>query len=129
VLGLQSRIAVSWSAPLSDGGCPVTSYHLYLRSIGEESWLEIDADQVNDRAYLRDYKIDMSSYSHGLNYQVKVSADNVVGSTESDTKVFLLADVPSKPAPPTRLSNGEKLTILMSEPESDGGSQIIGYEL
>jgi hypothetical protein len=71
----------------------------------------------------------MSSYTAGKDYQVKMAVDNKVGTAESDSVYFLLADVPGAPDAPTRISDGSYLTIFMTEPSTDGGSQITNYEL
>lgn len=94
-----------------------------------ETWNEIDALKVNNKPYLRDYELDLSTFDIGKYYQVKVTVDNSVGTAESDTNVFLLAEVPSKPAIPTRASDGTLLTIIMSQTSFDGGAQVTNYEL
>ena len=53
---------------------------------------------------------------------VRMSVDNKVGTTISDSTVFVLANVPDKPMPPARISDGKILTITMIPPASDGGS-------
>lgn len=58
-----------------------------------------------------------------------MQVDNVVGSTQTDSVLFLLADLPGTPDAPTYTSDGTKLTILMSPPSNDGGSMIFNYEL
>lgn len=69
----------------------------------------------------------MSTYQTGEFYSIYISVDNSVGTAESDTNVFLLADLPGKPNIPTRTSDGKQLTITMTAPASDGGSQITSY--
>lgn len=55
--------------------------------------------------------------------------DNVVGSTETDSVLFLLADLPAAPSAPTYTSDGTSLTIVMTPPATDGNSIIFNYEL
>jgi hypothetical protein len=92
-------------------------------------WTEVDTLEVNNLPYLREYELDMSSYTISTYYQVKLTVDNSVGTAESDSNVFLLAELPGKPSAPTRVSDGEQITIIMTEPTTDGGSQITNYEL
>jgi len=65
----------------------------------------------------------------GLLYSVKMQVDNVVGSAETDSVLFLLADLPGTPDAPTYDSDGAALTIVMTPPASDGNSIIFNYEL
>lgn len=69
----------------------------------------------------------MSSYEVGLFYVIKLTVDNSVGAVESDSTVFLLADLPGQPSAPVRVSDGKQVTIVMSAPLQDGGSQLINY--
>lgn len=90
-------------------------------------WIEIDPLYIRNNTYLREHVIDMSTYQTGEFYSIYISVDNSVGTAESDTNVFLLADLPGKPNIPTRTSDGKQLTIAMTAPASDGGSQITSY--
>jgi hypothetical protein len=128
VLNVNSQsVSLLWEKPLDDGGCKLTSYHIYLREVGQASWDEVDPETVPNQPLLNEYEIDTSALQVGNVYNVKISVDNKVGSVESDSIVFLLADVPSQPPPPTRISDGKTLTIGMEPPISDGGDQIISY--
>jgi hypothetical protein len=130
VPGDNRQVIVNWLAPNDDGGCPILSYHLYLRDLQDASeFAEIDQLAVNNNPYLRSHTIDMSGNDIGFYYLVKVTVDNSVGTTESDSVVFLLADLPGKPNSPARISDGKFLSIVMETPDSDGGSPIINYQL
>jgi hypothetical protein len=71
----------------------------------------------------------MTSKTIGLLYLVKMQVDNVVGSSQTDSVLFLLADLPGAPNAPTYKSNGNSLTIMMSPPATDGSSMVFNYEL
>jgi hypothetical protein len=118
-----------WEKPLNDGGCSITSYHIFLREVGDATWDEVDPGIVNYQPLLSEYDIDMSAKTVGHLYNIKMTVDNKVGDTTSDSIVFLLADVPDQPEPPTRVSDGHTLVIVMAPPASDGGSQITSYQL
>ncbi len=60
----------------------------------EADWSEIDPLAVTNKPYLQQYQINTSSYAVGNDYQVMMTVDNRVGTAESDSVVFLLADVP-----------------------------------
>lgn len=76
------------------------------------------------------YDIDMTlDGTVGATYRVKVGAYNRVGEVISDSIAAVLASVPSTPQPPTSVSDGTYLDIIMSIPASNGGSPIISYQL
>jgi hypothetical protein len=129
VPGVNAEAKVAWEAPGSDGGCPLLSYHLWLKEINQAEWAEVDASQINNNTYVRSHTIDMQSFTFGDFYQVKISVDNAVGSAESDSTVFLLANLPGQPPKAERVSDGRTLQVVMSPPEEDGSSQITGYSL
>ncbi len=61
-------------------------------------------------------------WAPGLRYKLKIGVENHVDLRISDSVEFLLASAPSRPAPPTRVSDGKTLLIVMTEPTNDGGS-------
>ena len=79
------------------------------------------------------YSIDMSST--GLNgvvgntYRIKIGAENNVDEVVSDSIAVLLAGVPSQPSPPSSLSDGSYLEVIMTTPTSNGGIPLITYQL
>ncbi len=65
----------------------------------------------------------------GATYRVRIGAYNNVGEVLSDSVAAILASVPSTPDPPTSVSDGSYLDIVMSIPVSNGGTPIISYQL
>lgn len=92
-------------------------------------WTEVAPQLVNNQPFLYEFDVDMTALTVGQQYLVKMQVDNVVGSTQTDTVLFLLADLPGTPSAPTYTSDGSKLTIIMSPPATDGSSMIFNYEL
>lgn len=76
-----------------------------------------------------DIDMDIPSAVIGATYRVKVGAYNRVGEVISDSVAAVLASVPSTPTPPTSVSDGSYLDIIMSIPASNGGSPITSYQL
>src|SRR4051812_19554791 len=66
-----SSIEVQWSAPNSDGGDPVTQYHLLIKKEGEGNF-----NQFYSGAEMH-YKA--TGLSLGTNYEMKVTAVNSIG--------------------------------------------------
>ena len=125
----SSTVSISWEAPVNDGGCSITSYHIYLGELDSQNWSEVDPAEVTNKPFLTQYNMDMSMYTVGEMHSIYLTVDNKVGTATSDTVVFLLADVPGQPEPPTRESDGTYLKVIMAAPSTDGGSQITNYQL
>ena len=92
-------------------------------------WTEVAPQLVNNQPFLYEFDVDMTAMTVGQQYLVKMQVDNVVGSTQTDSVLFLLADLPGTPNAPTYTSDGSKLTIIMTPPATDGSSMIFNYEL
>ena len=90
----SSSVSVEWTAPSDDGGCPITSYHLYS-DLGGDTFSEIEAAAVSDKPFLTSYSIDTSGLTPGQRYRIRVGVENHVDESLSDSVGFLLADVPS----------------------------------
>lgn len=123
-----TAVAVKWFEPRFTGGCPITTYHLYLAGADEQDiFAEVERLSIINQPFLTSYAFDSSSLDVGSRYRVRVGAENHIGESLSDSVGFLLANIPSQPDPPTRESNGLIFTILMTPPDEDGGSIVNNY--
>jgi len=64
------------------------------------------SDIIN-KPFLSTYDLNVASFTKGARHKLQLGVENHVSELKSDTVSFLLADVPTKPAIPTRLSNGK----------------------
>lgn len=118
---------LSWSPPVSDGGLPVSGFHVEQRLLTRPSWLRLTTTPVSGTRY------QVSGLMDGQSYQYRVLSENRVGLSEpSAPSATIVAkdpwDKPAAPGPPqitdvTRRSC--KLTWL--PPTSDGGDDIRTY--
>jgi len=119
--------------PGSDGGCGITGYKIYVDDGNQGVFTEYDPGNVNDKPFLDTYTIDMTVATIagvvGSTYRIRIGAENNVDEILSDSVAVILASVPSKPNPPSSLSDGSYLEVIMSPPLSDGGIPIISYQL
>ena len=93
VQAAEGRLTISWSAPRSDGGAPVSGYLVELFSFGR-----------------RLHSVDLSSASRGTNfggltpstdYMVQVSASNQAGrGAPAEAVARTRAETPTPPQPP-----------------------------
>ncbi|HUG31166.1 MAG TPA: fibronectin type III domain-containing protein [Candidatus Limnocylindria bacterium] len=119
----NSQISLSWSAPVSDGGSPITGYRIYRStSTGTETFTGVS---VTSTRYTD------SAGSYGTTYYYRVSAVNSVGegplSNESSAKFVSSPSAPLNLKAAPHKSRG--IVLSWSAPSSNGGSAITGYRI
>ncbi len=125
----QTTINLSWTAPTSTGGSPITGYQIEVSPNGTSDWTDL-ADNTESTA---------TTYSHtGLSagttrhYRVR-AINNVDTSTPSDvamatTSAQATATAPGAPTSLTATASGETtINLSWTAPASNGGSPITGY--
>jgi titin len=124
--GGDARVSLSWHAPASNGGSPITNYKIYRgTSSGGESWLATVAGDV--------LTYSDGAVTNGVTYFYYVTAVNIVGesgpSNEASATPTPAATVPDAirnlTAEPT--DGGVKLSWL--PPANDGGRPISNYKV
>jgi len=115
-------VSLSWNAPGSNGGSPITNYSIYrgTSSDGETFLIEIG----NVTAYSD------TSVTNGWTYCYKVTAENVVGEGLFSNEAS--ATPIGKPAAPSNLqavAGRAQIALTWSASVSDGGSPITNYRI
>jgi fibronectin type 3 domain-containing protein len=118
----DATVALAWSAPLSDGGAPITAYTLYRSAGGGPETLLATVD-----AFVTTYQDD--SAANGTTYAYRVAAVNVAGeSARSNQRTAIPATVPSAPVVTATTALNGSVTVIWSAPPANG-SAITGYRL
>jgi len=116
----NQQVLLSWQAPASDGGSPITNYKIYrngtlLATIGTNTSY-VDYNVVN-----------------GVTYTYKVSAVNSVGEGPFSNEVSATPQsgptVPSAPQNLVANAGNQRVLLSWQAPVSDGGSPITGYKV
>ena len=122
--GLQSA-TVSWTAPSSNGGSPITGYQV-IPYIGTTAQTPVSAGASATSATL-------SGLTAGTAYTFTVQAINAVGpSPESSPSGSVTPTAPTAPGAPTGVSataGVQSATVSWTAPSSNGGSPITGYQV
>jgi titin len=126
----NAQINLSWAAPASDGGYPITGYKIEYK-IGSGTFTTLVANTASSTA----------SYSHtgltnGTTYAYRVSAINSIGTSSTSAEASATpsssssAGVPGSvtslvatPASPTQIN------LSWVAPSNNGGSTITGYKI
>ncbi len=121
--GSNARVALSWSAPSSNGGSSVTGYKVYR---GTTSGTETLLTSVGTTTSYSD-----TAVTNGTTYYYEVSAVNGVGEGAKSAEASATpATTPGAPQGLTaRQATSKGVTLTWSAPASNGGAAITGYKL
>ena len=117
VAGYQ-QVSVSWAAPRSDGGTPITAYRLTTRPATPAVSVSGDARSAT-----------LTGLADGRAYRVSVAAVNGAGRGKSATSAPVRphVTVPGPPGGVTAAPTSSAVRVSWQPPASDGGSVVTGY--
>jgi predicted phage tail protein len=119
----DAKVTLTWSAPPSDGGSPVTGYNVYVATSADFT----DAGVVPGVTGTALAVIDLVN---GTPYYFRVTAVNKVGESQpSSVMLATPVTVPAAPAGLTAVVGNAQVTLKWATPASDGGSPVTGYDL
>ena len=120
-----SDIALTWTAPVSDGGSPVTGYRIEWSRTGSSPWTEADKGS-------RTTGYTHSGLAPGTTRHYRVRAINRAGPSAWSSVARATTDV-TIPGAPTglravaSLRGSNQLLLTWTRPSANGGSAITGY--
>lgn len=113
---------VSWSAPQSDGGSPITGYQVTLTdSPGHITVKNVSKDTLTTTF--------ADTNMRGHSYSVAVVAVNANGESENPGVAYYSVSLgaPTAPQNVTATTVGTSVTVTWGKPVDDGGSPVTGY--
>jgi hypothetical protein len=116
----DTQVALSWTAPVSDGGSSITHYE--VSSDNGHTWVTADTETSHT----------FTGLTNGTEYAFKVRAVNSVGNGAAASVTatpVAAATVPSAPQDFTATPGDGEVTLSWTAPESHGGSAISHYEV
>ncbi len=122
----NSLVTLTWEAPSSDGGAPITNYKIYRGTTSSGKTLLTTVDNVltyTDTGVVNDNT-----------YYYSVSAVNIGGEGPQSNEVYTTptATAPALPDAPTNLNvvaGDEQVVLTWHAPSSDGGATITSYRI
>jgi len=113
----DGQATVSWTAPSSDGGSPITSYTVTSSSGHNTTVLGSETSAV------------VSGLTDGRSYTFTVVATNAVGDSPASvpSNSVTPATVPVAPTGVSAVPGDGHVTVDWTAPSSDGGSPITSY--
>ena len=130
----ETQISITWSVPVSNGGCSTTAFKLWMDDATGGSLVETAASDIKGKPYLRSYNIVFTDpTATGKSFRIRLEAFNSVGSVLSPIVSVVLAQVPATPTTGPTLdltnTNAYQIGVNWSTVSDIGGSSITSYEL
>jgi predicted phage tail protein len=117
----NARVTLSWAAPASDGGSPVSSYNVYVAT-------SADFKGAAEVAGVTGTGVVLVGLVNGTPYYFRVTAVNGVGEGPASSEVLATpVTVPGAPAGLSASPGNARVTLSWAAPASDGGSAVTGY--
>ena len=122
-----TSITLTWEAPASDGGAPVTGYRIRARGPNDGAWITVRANTGTEA----------TAFTHtGLKpatrYRYQVAAINRVGSGawSGETATVTDPDLPGAPSGlAARAAGTSRIDLSWNAPGNTGGAPIRGYRV
>jgi predicted phage tail protein len=120
-----AQVVLTWSAPASNGGRPITAYDIYRNTTpGGETFFATVGSVLTytDASVLAEQT-----------YYYRVSAVNVIGegplSDEANATSILTFTLPSAPTLSSAIYGNDQVNLTWAAPISNGGESIIAYNI
>ena len=119
----NASLAVTWTAPASNGGSNITDYVVKYSSNSGSTWTTF-ADPVSTAL-----SCNVTGLINGTAYVIQVIAKNTVGSSlpSANSATVTPATVPGSPTAVVATSGNASLAVTWTAPASNGGSNITDY--
>lgn len=116
----DGAVALTWAAPVANGGSAVLGYELEVSAGG--SVIASETVQGTSRT--------VTGLMNGTTYGFRVSATNAMGSgAPSATVPATPVGAPSAPVALSATPGNGSITVTWSKPQTTGGSAVTGYVL
>ena len=119
----NGQVTLSWAAPASDGGSPVTGYHVYQGASPGGETGPVSCSPVTATSCT------VTGLTNGTTYYFKVTAVNRVGEGPGAEVRAVPVTVPGGPTGLAAVPGNGQVTLSWAAPASDGGSPVTGYDL
>ncbi len=123
VVAGNAQLPVSWAAPVSTGGSPITDYVVKYSSNGGSTWTTFVRPASTATS------LTVTGLTNGTSYVIKVVAKNAAGISppSANSAPATPTAVPSSPTAVVAVRGNAQLAVTWVAPASTGGSPITDY--
>ena len=119
----DQQVALSWSAPVDDGGASVSGYDVEVSSDAGASWVTALAGHGSVSATV-------TGLTNGVDYLFRVAAVNAAGTgSTSATATATPYTVPGAPSALASTPSDQSVALAWDAPANNGGRSITGYRI
>lgn len=113
----DAEVDLAWTAPVSDGGSPITVYRIE-RDDGITGWMVVDEVDASTFTYLDTTVVNDTTYDY------RIVAVNAIGDSPASN---VLSATPTGGPPPGRIFGNDASTFDATENYTDGIAIVCGY--
>ncbi|CAB4559577.1 MAG: S8 family serine peptidase [Actinobacteria bacterium] len=120
----NGAVALTWNAPSSNGGAPITDYTVEFSATNGSTWTTVN-DGVSTSTSLT-----VNNLTNFQQYLFRVSAVNSVGTGSATASITVTPTLPGLPSAPLSLVTTvgrERVGLSWSTPVTNGGGTITDY--
>ncbi len=119
----NSQVSLSWTAPATNGGSPITDYKIEYSTDGTLWNTFTDGTSTSTTVIV-------TGLTNGVQYQFRVSAVNTAGTgTASSTTDATPRTVPAAPTSLSATPGNAQVSLSWFAPTNNGGSTITDYKI
>ncbi len=124
----NASIMVGWSDPASNGGSPITGYDVYCSTTSPPATTGTPSATASGATATSAV---VSGLTNGTGYFCVVTAVNANGQSVPSSPILHItpSTVPGAPTAPTATAGNSQITVGWTDPTSNGGAAITGYDV
>jgi large repetitive protein len=121
----NTEVALTWTAPNSDGGAVISDYVIQYSSNAGSSWTTFSDGTSTDTS------VTVTGLTNGTSYVFRVAATNDVGNGtySSSSSTVIPRTIPDAPTSLSAAYGNAQATLSWTAPASNGGATVTNYTI